>query len=337
MPVTKQTYVASASPSAWTATQLATIFRSAFIDAGLMTDWFDSFSNSGIEHRIVQVVNVSGQTYGTVYYWFMFTTTGVFHSFALQWDAVNHVPTGTAGQHFWQSSVNITTYSLQLITLTNTTDVSLIRYTSQVNSNCSWFLIRNGTSNFNFIVPFGTYNTPASGFLDQTKFAFNGFHSAVASNGGVGSSNAIIRFQSGITLKRTQYGGFLGTFSGTSAAFKEVVFTSSTGVLGGNASSGQQYLNANGGGAFSGTNWLPSALASVNTGLASDYIPLSTNIEVSNYLPALPADFAVAGHYASSSMAVQDTFVINPGVSEWEIITLLTSTTAKVMFLARII
>ncbi len=52
MTVTKQTYTANAT---WTAVQLADMFRSAFIDAGLMADWYDSFLGSTYENRILRI------------------------------------------------------------------------------------------------------------------------------------------------------------------------------------------------------------------------------------------------------------------------------------------
>lgn len=44
MAVTKQTYTLT---SGWTAAGVRDMFRSAFIDAGLMTNWHDSFTGIG--------------------------------------------------------------------------------------------------------------------------------------------------------------------------------------------------------------------------------------------------------------------------------------------------
>jgi hypothetical protein len=76
MAVTKQTYTASAT---WTASGLASIFRSAFIDAGLMTEWHDSFLNT-IENRVLEITYNGSKTYGKTYHWFQFTTSGVFYA-----------------------------------------------------------------------------------------------------------------------------------------------------------------------------------------------------------------------------------------------------------------
>ena len=51
MAVTVEDYSATAT---WTASGLADIFRDAFIDAGLMTVWYDSFLNT-VENRVLEV------------------------------------------------------------------------------------------------------------------------------------------------------------------------------------------------------------------------------------------------------------------------------------------
>ena len=56
MAVTKQVYTAAAT---WTASGLADIFQSAFIDAGLMTAWHDSFLNT-VENRVLAVDHGTG-------------------------------------------------------------------------------------------------------------------------------------------------------------------------------------------------------------------------------------------------------------------------------------
>ena len=43
MAVATEDYTATAT---WTAVQLADLFKDAFIDAGLMADWYDSFLNT---------------------------------------------------------------------------------------------------------------------------------------------------------------------------------------------------------------------------------------------------------------------------------------------------
>ena len=50
MAVTKQTYTAAAT---WTAAQLATLFENAFINAGLMTAWYDSFLSGTVENLVL--------------------------------------------------------------------------------------------------------------------------------------------------------------------------------------------------------------------------------------------------------------------------------------------
>ena len=152
MAVTKQTYTLSPT---WTASSLADTFRSAFIDAGLMTEWYDAFLSGSVENRILEVVNDATKTYGTVYYWFMFTTTEVRVHTALSWDATAHVPSGTIYQDYYSTTTNSTTNHTALSTsLVATTSLTLTRYTSAINTSCTWFFLRQSSS-LRFLIPSG--------------------------------------------------------------------------------------------------------------------------------------------------------------------------------------
>ena len=104
MACTKQTYTATAT---WTASDLAQLFEDAFIDAGLMTAWYDSFLSSSVENRVLEVVYDGTKTYGKTYYWFMFTTTGVYLHVATGWDAPNNVPSGTQYLDYFSTTTSI--------------------------------------------------------------------------------------------------------------------------------------------------------------------------------------------------------------------------------------
>ena len=84
MACTKETYTAAAT---WTPAQLAQLFEDAFIDAGLMTAWYDSFADSGIENRVLEITYDGTKTFGKTYYWFMFSTSGVYLHVATGWSA----------------------------------------------------------------------------------------------------------------------------------------------------------------------------------------------------------------------------------------------------------
>lgn len=332
MAVTKQTYTAAAT---WTASQLADIFRSAFIDAGLMTDWFDSFTNTGIENRVLQVVNDGSKTYGTVYYWFMFTTAGAFIQTTLEWNAASHIPSGTIYLDYFNTATNITTNHRKFFTAVGTTTATLTRYTSAVNTNCTWFVARNGASVVNFLVPYGTYN--ATGFVDQNKVAFNG---VIATAAGVDTQASYIAFfhMAGHTrrtfLGATQLRGSTSVGGFTTTASPFLLQYSAMG----NANSTTANITNN----VSGSRiWLPTAHVNTNSGLAADHTPVFTSIIGSPYMPALPSDFGIAPYYASNVFTVQDTLVVAAATEEWEIITASNNGSntdaGRVMLLARIV
>jgi len=75
MAVTKQTYNINAG---FTSVDVATALRSALIDAGLMTEWFDSFTISGNTIcRVLQIIHDPTKTYGTCFYYFTIDNSGI--------------------------------------------------------------------------------------------------------------------------------------------------------------------------------------------------------------------------------------------------------------------
>ncbi len=142
MTVVPQTYTATAT---WTATQLADIFKQAFIDAGLMTDWFDSFLNT-VENRVLRVINDGAKTYGTVYYWFMFTTGGVFVATTNTWNASTHVPTGTQYIDYYSTTTSATSAAASATAAASSATLAA-SYTPAITAGVSgYFLTNNGTT-----------------------------------------------------------------------------------------------------------------------------------------------------------------------------------------------
>lgn len=325
MAVTKQTYTAAAT---WTATQLADIFKQAFIDAGLMTDWFDSFSNT-VENRVLRVVNDGSKTYGTVYYWFMFTTGGVFVATTSTWNATTHVPTGTQYIDYYAATTNVTTNHTTMLALTPTTTCTLTRYTSGVNNNVSIFLLRNGTSNFTFMLSHPGFN--ANSMVDQNAVQFNALYSIY----GATSNNMAIINTTQIHNTRASY---LGAVANRGRTSSDLYLTSNRDIssfrLLGNVNN--SLSNAPGGGVPA--IYLPVADNNTNTNLASDHTPVFTSPQISPYMNPLPSDFAMIPYYVSSAMTTQDTFVVTAGVEEWEMLVLAVVgvvDAAKLFFCAR--
>lgn len=306
MTVVPQTYTATAT---WTASQLADIFKQAFIDAGLMTDWFDSFLNT-VENRVLRVINDGAKTYGTVYYWFMFTTGGVFVATTNTWNATTHVPTGTQYIDYFSTTTNATTNHYQLAALASATNCTLTRYTSGVNSGASFFLLRNGATTANFMLSSPSFN--ASAFVDQNKVQFNHLIALSASTSNRTSSMLV----SQIYHTRNSYLGSIALRGSTSLA----VYAAARAIYG--------YLAHGNASALSISNVndsvpsviLPIAENNTNTALAADHIPMFTSPTISPYMAQLPSDFGLTTYYISNTVALQDTFVVSSGAEEWEVI-----------------
>lgn len=327
MAVTKQTYTATAT---WTASQLADIFKQAFIDAGLMTDWFDSFLNT-VENRVLRVVNDGSKTYGTVYYWFMFTTSGAFVATTTTWNATTHVPTGTQYVDYFAATTNATGNHYTLLGLTSTTTCTLTRYTSGVNNNVSIFLLRNGTSNATFMLSHPGFN--ANSLIDQNAVQFNALYQIIAQ---VNSNSALMTTYQ-VYSTRASYLGAVSNRGRTNVdLYSGYGRAVSTFKLAGNISnslSNTQDVNTPG-------TLLPVARTNTNTNLASDHLPVFTSPQISPYMNSLPSDFALIPYYISSAMTTQDTFIVTAGVEEWEMLVLSVLGTldqAKLFFCARIV
>jgi hypothetical protein len=333
MAVTKETYTATAT---WTAAQLATIFEDAFIDAGLMASWYDSFLNT-VENRILEVQYDGSKTYGKTYYWFMFTTGGVFLHVASGWNATTHVPTGTQYLDYFATTTNATTNHATLVSLTSTTTATLTRYTSGVTSSFSWFLIRNGTTSYNLHIP--SAGAGKASWLDLNKLLF---HPVLNASTSVSSAQGFIQFQNNSTVIRRSYlsqGGMRGQTaasdfgSGVSASHKTA--THFYGALG----------NINGGSNF-GTSQikilLPIGFNNTNPAYSTDAIPVFTGFSYWAYLTdTAPSDFGLSFHYANNTMTVQDKLIVTASTEEWEMLSVANNTTVTTcpspMLLARVV
>jgi hypothetical protein len=330
MAVTKQTYTATAT---WTASGLADIFKTALIDAGLMTDWFDSFTNT-VENRILKVINDGTKTYGTVYYWFMFTTSGVFVHTAMGWNATTHVPTGTQYLDYYSTTTNATTNHRQLngTNFSAATSVTLTRYTSAVDTDVSWFLVRNGTINQPFFIPSPGFN--ASAFVDQNKVAFNGLTTPVA---GTSTNVSYLDFWHYAGHTRETYLGAAALRSATSSSdYNKIVPVSRIASIG-NASNSSGNISS--GGSIASL-FLPVAHTNTHTGLAAIHNPVFTSPPISPYMAAMPSDFGVACYWDSNSMAVQDKLIVSAGTEEWEMLAISSNTSTdsgRLLFLARVV
>ena len=351
MAVTKQTY--SITPT-WTASQLATIFRTAFIDAGLMTDWFDSFLSGSVENRILRIQYDNTKTYGTTFYWFMFTTTGVFLHVATGWDAATDLPTGTQYLDYFSTTTNSTGNHWQLYFAGTSNTVELVLYSSGINSSHRWFVVKSGSTRKSF------------GFIDESQLLqpwinlnsgfFPGFLHVVCSTG----TNPLTRsgsvtFFRGPSLRRdlTIGSALNGSTSNTSystgcaslASLAYGTVGNSSNDFTANAVSTFSIESVNGPpgtGSRIGAIILPVGFTGTNPAFADNSSPVFHSIPTSPYTTtSMPSDFGVTFHYATNSFSQGDTLVVTAGVEEWEIIDFSANssaiTGASPLFLARVV
>lgn len=340
MAVTKQTYSLS---SGWTYSQLAGLFRSAFIDAGYMTDWYDSFLSGLYENRILRVVYDGSKTYGTTYYWFQFNAS--FSRISLLpvtgWDVVNHIPTGTQYVDYYSTSTSTENGTVVSQPLSTTTALSLVRFTSAVNSTHSWFRLKQGTSFTHFTLA-RPEHTVAS-WIDLDKTYFNHFIRTAITTA---TNGAQCLFYSQGSLRRS-YG--IGTALIGETTRRDICISSACygvpGRLSNSTNNNIQVAGSNYNSAPTNAGIvLPNAVSANNSAYASNYNPVYTGIPYSMYMTNsnLPSDFGIIAHYTNNTLAIEDTFVVTAGVEEWEIINFVNNTSsvgthASMAFAARIV
>lgn len=210
MAVTTQSYTANPP---YTATDFATIFRSALIDSGHMADWFDSFANGGIQNRVLEITYDGAKTYGKTYYWFMFSGADMFMHVATGWNTSSDIPAGVGGagtQYLdWLStSTNTTANHMRFAALNANQALTIKRYTS---GTFTVFLFVNGSTTYTLILD---RTAPLSAWIDLNKEAYIG---AMWARTRVSGSTAMANFQSyPIRLRRSYLGKMMRslTFSG---------------------------------------------------------------------------------------------------------------------------
>lgn len=329
MAVTKQTY--SVSP-VWTAAGLANRFRSAFIDAGLMTDWYDSFADGGIENRILEVTYDGAATYGKCYYWFMFSTTFVGVQIATGWSAATDVPTGTQYLDFYSTATNVTTNHFSIGgTLITGTEASIVRYTSTDDSDYSWFVFRNGAVPFPFMI--APANVSRVSWLDLDKTMFHHFITPTVRvrSATDASSAGSVRFDSECRIRRSFVGGHRLRGTAVSGYRSEATTLNSYQAYSASTSSNNSlstdstiFGDAGQGGTFNeglATIMVPVGLSSVNPAYSTDYIPVLFGPSYSPYVnERLPDDFAIYFPFTATQFAYGSRVVITAGVEEWEVL-----------------
>ena len=330
MACTKQTYTATAT---WTASDLAQLFEDAFIDAGLMTAWYDSFLSSNIESRVLEVVYDGTKTYGKTYYWFMFSTGGVHVHVATGWDAPNNAPSGTQYLDYFSTTTSSTFNHWQMIYTSNTNTVELVRYTSGVDTDQSWFVVKSGASRQVFTIVNDAMTIQP--WIDLNKGFYNGF----AYEGSFTYyTQGLMTWFTGPTLRRdiVMGCGLVGetSYNDYNANAREpLIGYRAVGHLSGfntNYSYDHPYI------------LLPVGFSATNPAYTSDSSPIFHSLMWNPYITeSLPADLGITFHYATNSFSQGDTFVVSAGTEEWEVLDYSANssavTGASPLFLARMV
>ncbi len=369
MAVSKQAYTVGAP---WLNFQLADQFRQAFIDAGLMTAWHDSFTTgTGVagqlnEHRVLRIVYDASKKYGTVFHWFVFLPDGSMdYAYVHQWDAITHVPLGLYGkERLSQTYTRMTNDSSSgshrvFATQVLSTTTTLTRYSSGVKSGFSMFLLKGG-SNFQcwFFMPAGTNFQPYIDLNINTcgglMLPLMGLTSSSTSGRcrGVVSFGHFFHYADNIFTYGWSADKGSGSWAGRNAyAFERGV----TYALPGRGTSGGSGIPfptfagtynvgnrvANGGDVDGMWLTLPSELAAYNPDRVTSTTPVFSDIPFSMYITdRIPIDFGIVGHFTNSTMEVQDIFQVTPGLEEWEILAYANQTDTgnpSVLVVARVI
>jgi hypothetical protein len=353
MACTKETYTATAT---WTVSQLADLFRDAFIDAGLMTAWFDSFLSDSIENRILEVTYDGTKTYGKTYYWFMFATTGVWLHVATGWNAATDQPTGTQYLDFFATTTNATANHWQMLAAATTNTVELVRYTSGVDADQSWFVLKTSATRFCFTIVNDAMTVQP--WMDLAKGFFAGFSWVLPYCAGPSATNrrfGTLTFVRGPGLRRDLTAGtFLNGVTDASAYSLQTarIGTICYGAVGNQSNqftlnsdafdtTGASAISASFG-ARPGAIILPNNFSGTNPAFTSNSNPVFHSMPFMPYISeSLPADFGLTFHYATNSFSQGDTFVVSASTEEWEVLDFAANgsavTGASPLFLARMV
>jgi hypothetical protein len=340
MPVTKQVYTAAAT---WTAAQLADVFRDAFIDAGLMSAWHDSFLSGSIENRVLEVVYDAAKTYGKTYYWFMFSAGEPRVHICTGWNTGSDIPAGPSGAgtqylDWFATTTNATSNHRQMIgiAMATATDAILTRYTA---SGQSWFTLHQGASHrcFGIVPPAHAVRS----WIDLDRVVFSGYMEVQTR---ATNNSGSVMWAEPLMLRRSHNGAHLRgeTAAASYGAGTGNVFGSSLGYYGPGNVTGAASNNSSAGNGVSPHIRLPVYFNNTNPAFTADASPVFHSLPYSGYVTStLPADFGVAFHYPQNTMSRGDKLIVSAGVEEWEIMDRANNATvttgASPLFLARVV
>lgn len=317
MPVTIASY--SQSPP-YTATEFASLLRTAFIDAGVMTDWEDTFTSGAFETRILKLI-YSADTYGSTYIKFLFNGADAFVHIARNWSNANNESTGTQYLDYLSNTLTSTSNYMRLAGQNASQTLTIRRYTSQARANFTVFMIVNGTLNYTFFIE---RTAPTTSMVDLTKEIYHGLMAPRLVASGNTAELSFLHFP--LALRGCWNGRWLRGNTSASNYGANTTASPPWNFFGGDVHSGFTYGaigNANNASAnidFSREIiQLPIAFNNTNPAETTDRIPACSGMLMSPYSAAtLPSDFAILISYASNTVQVLST--VSSGAENYEVI-----------------
>lgn len=346
MPVIKQTYGLSAP---WTATDMASIMRTAFIDAGLMTEWHDNFAIDGKQFRVMRIQHNTVKVYGSSFYYFIFEQSGGLGprvALATGWNPSGvppvNVPTGTQYLDYHQPPSqlgnHVLTSSALSPSLSTTSNTFLDRYTSAEDAKQTWFVLRQPgiiSAPFSFLHK----DTTLHSWLDLDKGAISGLSVVKA---GVSNRMGYVSFRLQENIRRCLlFGSALrGNTDSSGYEWHQVDYNTHTYVGAGSSASGANFASDIQKNSLGAAVALPVGKNFANPAYTSDYSPICTNLPWSPWTPTrLANDFGIYMHYPDNDTAYADKFVVQAAVNEWQVLSWANNTVvndgASATFLAR--
>jgi hypothetical protein len=312
MAVTKQTYTATAT---LTAATFFTQLRSAFIDAGLMTEWYDNFTNT-IENRVLEITNAAG-TYGKTYYWFMVGASGgLLYQVATGWNTGSDIPSGTQYLDFFATTTNTTGNHRQIATFSFTTDVKITRYTS---GDVNFFVISQGATYSCFTIVKGSGSFQP--WVDFSKGFLNLLYEVAPAVSGGWGQVSFNRYASlrrelgrGIALNgSTSVANYIGSTGGQSQG-AEYAYCG----LGNTSNAWQTNM-----GAIVTTRSaiiLPIGFNGTNGAYTTNSSPVFHSLPYSQWITTtMGSDFGVTMLYTANTLGIYDTVTVSAGTEVWEV------------------
>ena len=312
MAVTKQTYTATAT---LTGATFFTQLRSAFIDAGLMTEWYDNFTNT-LENRVLEITNAAG-TYGKTYYWFMVGASGnLVYQVATGWNAGSDVPSGTQYLDYFATTTNSVANHRQLVAFNFNTDVKITRYTS---GDVNFFVISQGAVYrcFTIVKGSGSFQT----WVDFSKGFLNLLYEVNAVTTGRSGSVGFQRYCSlrrelgrGITLNgSTTVADYTGATSGYTHGAEYAYLGLGNGSNGWSANIDSFSERRSG-------IVLPIGFNGTNGAYSTNSSPVFHSLPYSQWITTtMGSDFGVTMLYTANTLGIYDTITVSAGTEVWEV------------------